>query len=464
MVQREVADRFFAAAVDEGLRRGLGARPARGRANRLPSGLAHGLPAAAERRLGARRVPPARAARRLRAREASRDRRVRAPAQAARELARARRRRRRASDAAAGARARSAATPAVRAEELAPPEFVALAEALLDVNRAPATAKLNLALVVGPLARRRPPRGRDGAAADRPRRPRLESSRRPRSRVEGFAEDTLVRAALERARRGRARRPALARADLEAASRSPPASAAAAPTPRPRSGSPTRPSPSRSRRASARARRASSAPTSRSSSPTGPQLGTGTGTELAAARAAAGLLGRPAASARPAQAVDGRRLRRLRPARRRRRLRGTARAPTRAPWPRSKRPRDLAALPPNDLASSPHAERAARARRLPRGRERGRTDGLRALPAPRARQPPPSASSRALGPHLGHGSHLVRLSTMGTNESLEHGSTIEHGTTRRGRWLQRRRIRITLWIAVSRASSSRLAQDFTRGR
>ena len=49
--------------VDQGVRRRLGARPARVRANRFPSRLAHGVPAAAERRLGARRLPPRTAAR-----------------------------------------------------------------------------------------------------------------------------------------------------------------------------------------------------------------------------------------------------------------------------------------------------------------------------------------------------------------------------------------------------------------
>ena len=50
-------------ARHEGLRRGLGPGPARDRAHRLPSGLARGLPAAPERRVGARRVPPHRARR-----------------------------------------------------------------------------------------------------------------------------------------------------------------------------------------------------------------------------------------------------------------------------------------------------------------------------------------------------------------------------------------------------------------
>ena len=90
MVQREVADRFFA-SPDEGLRRRLGPRPARHRAHRLPPGLADGLPAAAERRLGARRLPPPdRASGDYPARQARRRGRVRAPAEDAAELARAR--------------------------------------------------------------------------------------------------------------------------------------------------------------------------------------------------------------------------------------------------------------------------------------------------------------------------------------------------------------------------------------
>src|SRR4029453_3623402 len=70
-------------AVDKVLRCRVGARPAGCRANRVLSGLAQRLPAAAERRLRPRRVPPPRASRRVRACEAGRDRRVRSPAQAA---------------------------------------------------------------------------------------------------------------------------------------------------------------------------------------------------------------------------------------------------------------------------------------------------------------------------------------------------------------------------------------------
>ena len=61
MVQREVADRLFAAAADEGIRRRLGPGPARDRANWVPSGRTDGVPTAAERRLRARRLSADRA-------------------------------------------------------------------------------------------------------------------------------------------------------------------------------------------------------------------------------------------------------------------------------------------------------------------------------------------------------------------------------------------------------------------
>ena len=129
MVQREVADRFFAAPGDEGLRRRLGADPARRRAHRLPPGLARGLPPAAERRLGARRLPPDRAG--PAARRSSASSRRRSPTGGRRSRTRSRspasataraRRRRRSTSIGRGAGA--------RAEELAPAEFVALAAAL----------------------------------------------------------------------------------------------------------------------------------------------------------------------------------------------------------------------------------------------------------------------------------------------------------------------------------------------
>jgi hypothetical protein len=51
---------------------------------------------------------------------------------------------------------------------------------------------------------------------------------------------------------------------------------------------------------------------------------------------------------------------------------------------------------------------------------------------------------------------------MSANESLEHRGTVEHGTTRLGRWLQHRRIRITLWIAVLEGIVVAFAQDLSR--
>ena len=51
---------------------------------------------------------------------------------------------------------------------------------------------------------------------------------------------------------------------------------------------------------------------------------------------------------------------------------------------------------------------------------------------------------------------------MGANQSLEHGSTIEHGTTKWGRWLLARRIRITLWIAVLEGIIVAVSPSFTK--
>lgn len=50
---------------------------------------------------------------------------------------------------------------------------------------------------------------------------------------------------------------------------------------------------------------------------------------------------------------------------------------------------------------------------------------------------------------------------MGTNETLEHSRTVEHGSTKTGRWLKERRIRIVLWIAVVEGIVVALS-DFTK--
>ena len=259
-------------ARHEGLRRGLGAGAARRRANGLPSRLARGLPAAAERRVGPRRLPPHGPAATRRGQgvvEAAFAHRRKTLANslslAGRRVARGSRR---------GAR-RDRPRPRVRAEALAPAEFVG-ARGGARVVSGPAPAKINLALVVGPT--------RDDGKhevvtvfqrIDLFDRSRVEPAREHRRRRASPA-DTIVRRALEAARRA-AR---LARPRSRSASRSPRASAAAAPTRRPRSASRTSCSTSRSQPAELHAL-ARGARRRRPVLPrAGPQLGTGDGTTL----------------------------------------------------------------------------------------------------------------------------------------------------------------------------------------
>jgi hypothetical protein len=51
---------------------------------------------------------------------------------------------------------------------------------------------------------------------------------------------------------------------------------------------------------------------------------------------------------------------------------------------------------------------------------------------------------------------------MATDQSLQPPQPIEHGTTRTGRWLRARRIRITLWIAVIEGIIVALLHDISR--
>src|SRR5256885_5270228 len=138
---------FLRRARDQGLRGGLGTGSAGRRAHRFSSGFAERVPAAAERRLRAGRVSPARcAARRLSASQGRRRSRVRAPTEAAAELARAGRARL----ARAGGRgARADRPPACNARRGARARGVRGAGTRTRMTRAPATAKRNLALVVG---------------------------------------------------------------------------------------------------------------------------------------------------------------------------------------------------------------------------------------------------------------------------------------------------------------------------
>ena len=142
--------------------------------------------------------------------------------------------------------------PAVRAEALAPPVFLELAR-LLAVKRLTAHAKINLALVVGPLGERRQARGRDRAAADLARGHRRALRGRAAVRVRVRRRHDRDRgAAGARGRRGR--RAVLGASRSRRRSRSPPGSAAAAPTRLPRCGSRT--SSCRSRSTAGAARRA----------------------------------------------------------------------------------------------------------------------------------------------------------------------------------------------------------------
>ncbi|HEY7018580.1 MAG TPA: hypothetical protein VH297_08940 [Gaiellaceae bacterium] len=52
---------------------------------------------------------------------------------------------------------------------------------------------------------------------------------------------------------------------------------------------------------------------------------------------------------------------------------------------------------------------------------------------------------------------------MSYNESLQQGGgTVEHGSTRAGRWLKARRIRIVLWIAVIEGIIVAVSPDLTK--
>ena len=206
-----------------------------------------------------------------------------------------------------------------------------------------------------PAARRRQARGPDRPAADRPRRPdrARRGDRAPGRGLPG-----------RHARRGRrsASSPAAPASSRTGAcgsrsgSRSPPGSAAAAPTPRRRFGSPTRRCPSRCRPRSCTALAAQIGADVPFFLADGPQLGSGDGSELEPLDLPQDfwvvvLLPHGAAKTSTADvyaAFDARTdVGRLR--------RAAAGAPRRARRRRSG-PRDLAALPPNDLASSPLAE------------------------------------------------------------------------------------------------------------
>ncbi len=51
---------------------------------------------------------------------------------------------------------------------------------------------------------------------------------------------------------------------------------------------------------------------------------------------------------------------------------------------------------------------------------------------------------------------------MAYDKSLEHGRVIEHQSSRTGRWLRARRVRISLWIAVIEGLVVAFEKDFSR--
>ena len=399
MVQREVADRFFAAPSTKAYGAVSVLVQLAARAHRLPPRRAHRLPAAAERRLRARRLPARRRCRtdfgriKTLVEAAFAHRRKTLPNSlalaglASREQAAAALEAigRAADDARRGARAARSSSRSPRRCERA--------------DRAPAPAKLNLALVVGPRATtastrsRRCCSGSTSATASRSRRRRAQRST-------GFAGDTLVRAALTRlagARRVEPRWRATIDKRIPVAAGLGGGSSDAATA--------LRLANDDARRAAARPR----APRARRALGAdvpffladGPQLGRGDGRELepldlpqdfwvvlvAAERGARRR--RPPPSTERFDERDG--AARLASASARALERGARRRPPPA------RPRRPAAERPRLLAAR---RRAARPRRLPGRRQRRRPGRLRPLPPPPRTPRRRAARSRGARPHL----------------------------------------------------------------
>ena len=398
MVQREVADRFFAVSENEGLRRGVGARPARRRADRASRGLARGVPPTAERRVGTRRVPPHRA--RASTRPSSDSSRHRSRTGARRSRTRSRSPASRAAIVPQRRSTRSIGAPAPAPRSSSRPSSSPSQPRSHDQRRGPGEDQPR------PRGRRhaarRAARGRDDPSADRPLRHGLaRAGRRALGRRLRRRHDRPSR---PRGGRGRERASSPTGAPgSRSGSRWRPGSVGAAATRRPRS----------SWRASSSPRPPTS-PTSRRSRrrlgvdvpfflEAGPQLGTGDGNDARAARPATGLRGAARDAARRQQALDRRDLHALRPRATgfdgspSARARGRARRPCRRSRRRSRRT-------------------TSRARRwLPSCARSGRSGPTSAAPgrsctACSAIGPPPSVRRgevSELGEHLAHGPCVV---------------------------------------------------------
>ena len=333
MVQREVADRFFAIPSTKAYGVGLRAGPARRAAEpgSIPSRARCFalLPNVDSALVAFRRIPlPADFAGVRRVVEGAFAHRRKTLANSLQLAGVATR------EAAVGRTRRPRARP-VRSGRGARPAGVRRAGAVARMRRLAAPAKINLALVVGPLRARRQARGRHGPAAHRSRTiaSRVSAGRAPHRHGLRRRHD---RRGGPRGARGRRR----CRARLDAwrsrrRSLSRPGSAAAAPTRPPRSCSRT----SCSREPLEPERLAELAATIGADVPfflaTGPQLGTGDGTILAPLDLPQDFWVVLVLPAGTVKTSTGRRVRRLRRAGRRRRLR---RAPGGAPRRARRRP------------------------------------------------------------------------------------------------------------------------------
>ncbi len=364
-------------AADEGVRLRLGARPAGSRApHRVPPRLARGVPSAAERRQRARRVQPHRAGGRRAGGEARRRGSVLAPPQDAPRTPWR-------SPALRAASGRSRRSPSSVARRRCAPRSSSRASS----SRSPG-----------------PSRDRAGAREDQPGARRAWAARAPTGGTSSSPSTSVSMSATaspsspRRARRSRASPrtrscaprspPSAARPGGGCRSRrtspSQPVSAAAAPTPRPRSGSRTR---------------SSRRPLPPQGLSTSSQRRPRRGRAVLSRRRAAARRGRRdrARGARPV-AVVAPCCSSCRTARASRstadvyaafdRASGEAGFEERAGALREalaglgRRPRDLARLPPNDLASSPHTAALLAEGAIPRRRERRRADALRPLREP----------------------------------------------------------------------------------
>ena len=155
--------------------------------------------------------------------------------------------------------------------------------------------------------------------------------------------------------------------------------------------------------------------------------------------------------------LDRARVRRLRRTRRRGWLRERARRAASTRW-HVRAPRDLAALPANDLASSPARARQLVALGAFRADVTGRwPDGLCHSFCTANKRAQRRRKSLAKGVP---GSRHQR----GTVDHMAYSQPmIEAGGTRIGRWLRGRRVRLALWVAVDRRRFSlRSTPDLTK--